>query len=483
MINESRDFSTEQENASREASKVDFLKKDTNGESVETTDGKGLERRPRTRTRIPIQNNTPTFALREDKEGEPFVRGGISSEEAVQNTPFPPISNTPTEPKKAPIFSHPALLQEDIPTKGIADNMGHLSPEEEDLLKKLLEKKAQSQRERYSSATGPTRRTVHANHGENLQHPHAAHDNRAPRAYGNREPRAHHGYREPRAYENRDARAYTKNNKNKKNHPKQKEQHKVLPRPSFVPTYPDEKEGSDAPIRLNKYLAHAGVGSRRIADELIAAGKVKVNGQVVSTLGTTVTYKDTIEYNGKVISIEPRIYVLLNKPKNFLTTVEDPQNRKTVMHLVKNACNERIYPVGRLDRNTTGVLLLTNDGDLMGKLLHPSFNKKKIYQVTLNKPVAPEHMQQIIDGIELSDGEIHADVVSYVDENDLSIVGIELHSGRNRIVRRIFEYFGYTILKLDRVYFAGLTKKNLPRGHWRYLTEEEVNRLRQGNYE
>lgn len=166
-----------------------------------------------------------------------------------------------------------------------------------------------------------------------------------------------------------------------------------------------------------------------------------------------------------------------------MTTSDDPEGRMTVLDLVKNACSERIYPVGRLDRNTTGVLLLTNDGDMMAKLLHPSFRKKKIYQVTLDRPVEVEHMQQIAQGIELPDGEIHADAISYVDETDFSIVGIEIHSGRNRIVRRIFEHFGYKIYKLDRVYFAGLTKRNLPRGRWRYLSEEEVSRLRMGNYE
>lgn len=257
----------------------------------------------------------------------------------------------------------------------------------------------------------------------------------------------------------------------------------IQPAADFIPTYPEEKEGSNTPIRLNKFLANAGICSRRSADELIATGKIKVNGEIITKMGTEITRQDVVEYKGKVISIERRVYVLLNKPKNCVTTADDPDGRITVLDLAKNACKERIFPVGRLDRNTTGVLLLTNDGDLMAKLLHPSFRKKKIYQVTLDKPVSVEHMQQIAEGIELEDGLIHADAISYVDEEDFSIVGVEIHSGRNRIVRRIFEHFGYKIKKLDRVYFAGLTKKNLPRGRWRYLSEEEVTRLRMGNYE
>lgn len=256
----------------------------------------------------------------------------------------------------------------------------------------------------------------------------------------------------------------------------------IQPAPDFIPTYADPTINNTTPIRLNKYLSNAGICSRRNADTLIAAGKVKVNGQVVTTMGTEVMRQDVIEYNGQIVSIERKVYVVLNKPKNCVTTADDPEGRITVMDLVKNACPERIYPVGRLDRNTTGVLLLTNDGDMMAKLVHPAYKKKKIYQVTLDKPVAVEHMKAIATGIVLSDGPIHADAISYVDSNDFSVVGIELHSGRNRIVRRIFEHFGYKVWKLDRVYFAGLTKRNLPRGRWRFLTEEEVNHLRMGNY-
>jgi 23S rRNA pseudouridine2605 synthase len=245
------------------------------------------------------------------------------------------------------------------------------------------------------------------------------------------------------------------------------------------------KENIDpsTPLRLNKYLANAGVCSRREADNFITAGVVKVNGEVVAELGAKVTRGDLVTFHDQPVRLESKIYVLLNKPKNCVTTSDDPQNRKTVMDLVKNACPERIYPVGRLDRNTTGVLLFTNDGDLASKLMHPKFKKKKIYQVKLDRDVAIEDMQMIADGVELDDGEIHADSIAYVSEDALNEVGIEIHSGRNRVVRRIFEKLSYQILKLDRVYFAGLTKKNLPRGKWRYLTEKEVNMLRMGAYE
>lgn len=245
------------------------------------------------------------------------------------------------------------------------------------------------------------------------------------------------------------------------------------------------KENADpnASIRLNKYLANAGVCSRREADEHIEAGVVKVNGVVITELGTKITRSDEVLFNDQPLTLESKVYVLLNKPKGFVTTTDDPENRKTVMDLVKSACKERIYPVGRLDRATMGVLLLTNDGDLASKLTHPKYEKRKIYQVWLDKPVAMEHMQAIADGIELEDGEIHADAISYVTEEDLSQVGIEIHSGKNRVVRRVFEKLGYRVIKLDRVYFAGLTKKNLSRGKWRYLTEQEVNMLRMGAFD
>lgn len=237
------------------------------------------------------------------------------------------------------------------------------------------------------------------------------------------------------------------------------------------------------PIRLNKFLANAGICSRREADEYIQAGVVKVNDVVITELGTKITRSDNVTFHDQPVKIEGKIYILLNKPKNCVTTSDDPQERLTVMDLVKNACQERIYPVGRLDRNTTGVLLLTNDGDLASKLTHPSFKKKKIYHVWLDKPVVIEDMEKIANGLELEDGEIHADAISYASPDDKAQVGIEIHSGRNRIVRRIFESLGYHVTKLDRVYFAGLTKKNLPRGKWRYLNEREVNALRMGAFE
>ena len=237
------------------------------------------------------------------------------------------------------------------------------------------------------------------------------------------------------------------------------------------------------PVRLNKYLANAGSCSRREADEFIQAGVVSVNGQVVTELGTKVLRTDDIRFHDQKVSMEKKVYVLLNKPKDCVTTSDDPQQRKTVMDLVKNACPERIYPVGRLDRNTTGVLLLTNDGDLASKLTHPKFLKKKIYHVFLDKKVTAHDMQQIATGITLEDGEVHADAIEYASATDKSQVGIEIHSGKNRIVRRIFESLGYRVVKLDRVLFAGLTKKNLRRGDWRFLTEKEVDMLRMGAFE
>ena len=237
------------------------------------------------------------------------------------------------------------------------------------------------------------------------------------------------------------------------------------------------------PVRLNKYLANAGICSRREADEFIQAGVVSVNGQVVTELGTKVLRTDDIRFHDQKVSMEKKVYVLLNKPKDCVTTSDDPQQLKTGMYLVKNACPERIYPVGRLDRNTTGVLLLTNDGDLASKLTHPKFLKKKIYHVFLDKKVTAHDMQQIATGITLEDGEVHADAIEYASATDKSQVGIEIHSGKNRIVRRIFESLGYRVVKLDRVLFAGLTKKNLRRGDWRFLTEKEVDMLRMGAFE
>ena len=247
--------------------------------------------------------------------------------------------------------------------------------------------------------------------------------------------------------------------------------------------YKEQFVDPNEPIRLNKFLANAGVCSRREADEFITAGVVSVNGQVVTELGTKIKRGDEVKFHEQVVNIERKIYVLLNKPKDTVTTSDDPQARRTVMDLVKDACTERIYPVGRLDRNTTGVLLLTNDGDLASKLTHPKYLKKKIYHVHLDKNLTQADMEQIAAGIQLDDGEIHADAISYTDEAKKNDVGIEIHSGKNRIVRRIFESLGYKVVKLDRVYFAGLTKKGLRRGEWRYLTEAEVNHLRMGSFD
>ena len=247
--------------------------------------------------------------------------------------------------------------------------------------------------------------------------------------------------------------------------------------------YKEQFVDPNEPIRLNKFLANAGVCSRREADEFITAGVVSVNGEVVTELGTKIKRSDVVKFHEEPVSIERKVYVLLNKPKDTVTTSDDPQERRTVMDLVKGACNERIYPVGRLDRNTTGVLLLTNDGDLASKLTHPKFLKKKIYHVHLDKNLTKADMDQIAAGIQLEDGEIHADAISYTDDFKKNQVGIEIHSGKNRIVRRIFESLGYKVVKLDRVFFAGLTKKGLRRGDWRYLTEAEVNYLRMGSFE
>ena len=235
----------------------------------------------------------------------------------------------------------------------------------------------------------------------------------------------------------------------------------------------------DKGIRLNKYLADAGICSRREADKLIESGAVSINGKVVAQLGTRVQPEDKVQFGGETLSREKLRYVLLNKPKGFITTSDDPLNRKTVMQLVEKACSERIYPVGRLDRNTTGLLLFTNDGELAKKMMHPKFNIKKIYHVYLDKNLTKNDMLQIADGLSLEDGLIKPDKIAYVaGAEDKKQIGIELHSGKNRIVRRIFEHLGYNVIKLDRVFLAGLTKKDLPRGKWRFLTQQELNLLK-----
>ena len=233
---------------------------------------------------------------------------------------------------------------------------------------------------------------------------------------------------------------------------------------------------------LNKFMAHCGVSSRREAVELISAGKVKVNGVVVTEPGHKIEEKDEVIYNGKKLFVTKNlVYILLNKPKDYITTTDDPQGRKTVLQLIKQATTERVYPIGRLDRNTSGVLLLTNDGDLTQKLSHPSYEIKKIYEVKLDKPLTKSHFDKIVDGLTLEDGEILIDSLAFADSKDKSIIGIELHSGRNRIVRRIFEHLGYDVKGLDRVMYANLTKKNVERSKWRYLSEKEIRLLKYMN--
>ena len=320
----------------------------------------------------------------------------------------------------------------------------------------------------------------------------AAGENNAEQPNTGYRPRYQQGGYQPRhtGYQPRQQGGYRQQQGGYQNQRPQRQNQFGMPRggKSFVPRpkrveYEMPLPDPDEQIRLNKFMANAGICSRREADEFIQQGLVKVNGNVVTELGTKITHSDTVEYDGKVVTLEHKCYILLNKPKDCVTTSDDPNGRLTVMDIVKGACEERIYPVGRLDRNTTGVLLLTNDGDLASKLTHPKYVKKKIYHVWTDKDISEDDMQRIADGIELDDGPIHADAISYATETDRNQAGIEIHSGRNRIVRRIFESLGYHVTKLDRVYFAGLTKKNLPRGRWRYLTQDEVNFLKMGSFE
>ena len=251
-------------------------------------------------------------------------------------------------------------------------------------------------------------------------------------------------------------------------------------KPRSYPKYnPNQATGE---IRLNRFISQSGVCSRREADDFILAGVVTVNGQVVTELGTKILPTDEVRFHDEKLQGEKNVYLVLNKPKGYVTSLEDPHAEKTVMDLVKNACTERVYPVGRLDKNSLGLLLITNDGDITRQLTHPSYHKKKIYQVTLDKPLTRADMDSLTEGITLEDGDIFADEVAYASE-DKRTVGVEIHSGRNRIVRRMFEHLGYTVQKLDRVYYAGLTKKNLKRGEWRFLTRDEVMRLKTGQYE
>ena len=255
-----------------------------------------------------------------------------------------------------------------------------------------------------------------------------------------------------------------------------------IPVKSFSAGTSSNKNASFSEMPLNKFIAHCGVTSRRDAVALIKEGKVSVNKKVVTEPAFKVNEKDDVSYNGKKLFVTKNlVYILLNKPKDYITTTDDPQNRKTVLQLTKNATDQRIYPVGRLDRNTSGVLLLTNDGDLTQTLTHPSFNIKKVYEVKLDKPLTKSDFEKILNGIKLQDGEIFADALAYADSKDKSVIGIELHSGRNRIVRRIFEHLGYDVKGLDRVMYANLTKKNVERGKWRYLGEKEIRALKYMN--
>ncbi|HRH65064.1 MAG TPA: pseudouridine synthase [Bacteroidia bacterium] len=243
------------------------------------------------------------------------------------------------------------------------------------------------------------------------------------------------------------------------------------------PKKPKVTAADEGLTRLNKFISNAGICSRRAADDMIKAGVISVNDEVVTEMGYKVQPGDVVKYNNETLRGERLVYILLNKPKDFITTTDDPEERKTVMSLIANAGKERVYPVGRLDRNTTGILLFTNDGDLARKLTHPSFEVQKVYQVELDRPLKTSDMDTIVEGIKLEDGFVKVDDIAYTTD-DKSVLGVELHSGKNRIVRRLFEHLGYTVKKLDRVIFAGLTKKDLPRGRWRFLTEMEVANLK-----
>ena len=302
-----------------------------------------------------------------------------------------------------------------------------------------------------------------------------------PRSYGPKGPKAAYGEKRSGNFDDRKGPKGGKfAAKGTEGRTFDKRSRKGADKPVSYPKYDPAVQTGE--MRLNRFIAQSGICSRREADDFILAGVVSVNGKIVTELGTKVLPTDEVRFNDEPVRGEKKVYLVLNKPKGYVTSLDDPHAGKTVMELVKGACTERIYPVGRLDKNSLGLLLFTNDGDLTKQLTHPSYQKKKIYQVTLDKPLTRADMDRIAEGITLEDGEIFADEISYVKENKQE-GGIEIHSGRNRIVRRIFEFLGYTVTKLDRVYYAGLTKKNLKRGAWRFLTREEVERLKSGLYE
>ena len=307
---------------------------------------------------------------------------------------------------------------------------------------------------------------------------------KSPVKFAGRERKSDYSDRNDRSPERREASAFSQNSGVRKSFRRDDDNKSRtrFSRPKKAP-YSGKPSSKDGVLRLNQFIAHSGICSRRQADDYIKAGLVSINGEVVSEMGIKIKPGDVVKYNGESIRTEKKVYILLNKPKDYVTSLDDEQGRRTVIDLISKACPERVYPVGRLDRNTTGVMLLTNDGELTGKLTHPKYNKKKIYHVYLDKNLKREDMISMSDGVELEDGNFTPDSISYIDAAKKSEVGVEIHSGRNRIVRRLFEYFGYKVVKLDRVYFAGLTKKNLARGKWRFLSEKEVTMLKMNAYE
>ena len=274
-----------------------------------------------------------------------------------------------------------------------------------------------------------------------------------------------------------------RNDEGRSDRPRSTESRSERPRSTERRSYPKFNPNKQTgEVRLNRFVAQSGICSRREADELIAAGLVSINGEIVTELGSKVKPGDEVRFNGERIQGEKHVYLLLNKPKGYVTTLEDDHAAKTVMELIEGACSERVYPVGRLDKNSLGLLLFTNDGDITRTLTHPSLKKKKVYEVTLDQPLTRADFETLAEGVTLEDGEAYFDEISWL-KDDKKSVGVEIHSGRNRIVRRMFEHLGYQVTKLDRVYYAGLTKKNLKRGAWRFLTVDEVNRLKSGRYE
>ena len=311
-------------------------------------------------------------------------------------------------------------------------------------------------------------------------------DNRPKRGVENRKRKTENGkpFRQEPSFKTRDERRETREGFKGGRKPFGKsEGYKGKGKPTAERSYPKYNPNKvTGEIRLNRFVAQSGLCSRREADDFIAAGLVSVNGVIVTELGTKVWPTDVVKFNDERLQGEKNVYLVLNKPKGYVTTLEDDHAEKTVMELVQNACKERIYPVGRLDKNSLGLLLFTNDGDITRQLTHPSLRKKKIYEVTLDKALTRADFEQLAEGITLEDGDIYFDEISYI-KDDKKSVGVEIHSGRNRIVRRMFEHLGYKVTKLDRVYYAGLTKKNLKRGAWRFLTSDEVARLKAGRYE